>query len=74
MLEESASLPEIPKLKQELLSNGALAAMMTGSGAAVFGVFQSLILSMTVRGRFASRYHAYLLEPVSKGVRVIGEE
>ncbi|MGN0619644.1 MAG: 4-(cytidine 5'-diphospho)-2-C-methyl-D-erythritol kinase [Ruminiclostridium sp.] len=34
--------PEIDRIKAQLLESGALGAAMTGSGSAVFGVFQSL--------------------------------
>ena len=34
-------VPEIGTLKQKLLDAGALAAQMTGSGSAVFGLFES---------------------------------
>ena len=74
VLEESAPLEEIREIKKDMLDYGANAAMMTGSGAAVFGVFGSLILAMATRGRFTSRYHAYLVEPVSRGVRVVLEQ
>ncbi len=74
VLEESAPLDEIREIKKDMMDYGANAAMMTGSGAAVFGVFGSLIIAMATRGRFTSRYHAYLVEPVSRGVRVILEQ
>lgn len=32
--------PEIGQIKHELLENGAIGAMMTGSGSAVFGIFR----------------------------------
>ena len=34
-------VPEIGVLKQKLLDAGALAAQMTGSGSAVFGLFET---------------------------------
>ena len=34
-------VPEIGKLKQQLMDSGALAAQMTGSGSSVFGLFRS---------------------------------
>lgn len=34
-------LPEVEDIKNTLLSNGALGAMMSGSGSAVFGIFDS---------------------------------
>ena len=33
--------PEIAKIKQQMKQYGALNAMMTGSGSAVFGLFES---------------------------------
>ena len=36
-----ALVPEIGEIKAELLAKGALAACMTGSGSAVFGLFES---------------------------------
>ena len=74
VLEPSTPLSEIREIKQNMLDYGANAAMMTGSGAAVFGIFGSLILAMATRGRFASQYHAYLVEPISQGVRIILEQ
>ena len=37
--------PLIEKIKQELIRQGALGAVMTGSGSVVFGVFEDLTLS-----------------------------
>ena len=37
--------PLIEKIKQELIRQGALGAVMTGSGSVVFGVFEDLILA-----------------------------
>ena len=37
--EEVTALPELNEIRQELRRSGALAAMMTGSGSAVFGIF-----------------------------------
>lgn len=71
VLEEIAFLNEIKEIKEELLNYGAVNAMMTGSGAAVFGIFESLILAMATRGRIARKYNAYLTEAVPFGVRVI---
>ena len=40
VFEEVTALPELSEIRQELRQSGALAAMMTGSGSAVFGIFQ----------------------------------
>ena len=41
VLEEVAYLPEIPAIKRKMISCGALGALMSGSGSAVFGIFDS---------------------------------
>ena len=41
IFEELHNHPEIDKIKQELIAQGASAALMTGSGSAVFGVFEN---------------------------------
>lgn len=40
VLEAAADLPEIEEIKKIMLDNGALGASMTGSGSAVFGIFE----------------------------------
>lgn len=40
VFEQAVSDPQIEAIKQELRSHGALGAIMTGSGSAVFGVFR----------------------------------
>lgn len=40
VFEQAVSDPQIEAIKQELISHGALGAMMTGSGSAVFGIFR----------------------------------
>ena len=43
VLEQSEQNETVETLRQELLKNGALAACMTGSGSAVFGLFRKLV-------------------------------
>lgn len=59
VLEEAAKLPQIEQYKQVMLDSGALGAVMTGSGSAVLGIFDSK--------RAARRAHRRLL-PVAKAV------
>ena len=51
----------IQAIKRDLLERGALAAMMSGSGSAVFGVFQSHELARAAAGVTASTRHVSLL-------------
>lgn len=39
-LEYAADLPQIKKAKEDLLKHGACGALMTGSGSAVYGIFE----------------------------------
>lgn len=49
----SMRLPEISRLKQFLVDNGAVYASMTGSGAAVYGVFDTDKMAQDVAGRLS---------------------
>ena len=73
VLEEVASLSEVKIIKEELLEWGAHVAMMTGSGAAVFGMFDSLILAMYATGHFTENYNAYLADVIPKGVKIVSK-
>jgi 4-diphosphocytidyl-2-C-methyl-D-erythritol kinase len=49
-----ASRPEIGAIKEELLSAGARAAGLSGSGSAVFGLFESAEAARNARGMLSS--------------------
>ncbi len=74
VLEEVAPLDEIAKIEQKLLEYGADKAMMTGSGAAVFGVFHSLILALSAKARFKDDFYSFMAEPIPCGVKIISKE
>ena len=57
---------EIHVIKERLLSAGALGAVMTGTGSAVFGVFSDRTAAETARERLAGSYRdCFLAAPVS---------
>jgi 4-diphosphocytidyl-2-C-methyl-D-erythritol kinase len=62
-------VPEVAELEQALLASGALGASMSGSGTAVFGIFDDVEAAGnakdTVDAPFVSVY-----EPVSRGVEI----
>jgi 4-diphosphocytidyl-2-C-methyl-D-erythritol kinase len=62
-------VPEVAELEQTLLASGALGASMSGSGTAVFGIFDDAEAAGnakdTVDAPFVSVY-----EPVSRGVEI----
>ena len=61
VFEEIYQNGEIPAIKQKLLENGAENALLTGSGAAVFGVFKSRENAEKAKRAF-SRMFSYVVE------------
>lgn len=57
--------PEIEEIKAELVKNGAKAAMMSGSGSAVFGIFKNHRSAKLARECFMKSYRdVYITKPV----------
>jgi 4-diphosphocytidyl-2-C-methyl-D-erythritol kinase len=54
-----ALYPEIGALKRALLETGALSAMLTGSGSAVFGLFKDEICALNALGAIKERFPSY---------------
>lgn len=52
-------MPEISKIKSDLINSGALGAIMSGSGPTVFGVFQSQEQAMKAFKRFKKNKNEY---------------
>lgn len=73
LLEQSADrYPEIAELRRRLLKNGALAAQMTGSGSAVFGLFPDLAAAKACAAAAARPDElSFAAEPVPQGVEVL---
>lgn len=67
VLEYAADCPEISKAEQELISSGALNAMMTGSGSAVFGVFDSCGTAEKAMEKLEGWSYKCLCKPVKQG-------
>jgi 4-diphosphocytidyl-2-C-methyl-D-erythritol kinase len=49
--------PELPRLKQELLGTGATAALMSGSGSAIFGLTRSRTQGTEILSRIQKKYN-----------------
>ncbi len=62
-------VPEVKALEQELLASGALGASMSGSGTAVFGIFDDEVAAGIARETFKTPF-AGLYAPVSHGVEI----
>lgn len=70
-LEQCSGARDNEAIKAALLANSALAALMTGSGAAVFGVFESEAAARAAAGAVkASWPQVYLAQPDKGGARV----
>ena len=67
-LEEAAGSPDTPLIRKALIELGALGSIMTGSGAAVFGVFSDTEAATKAYEEMKTRYRSvYLCHPVSHG-------
>lgn len=71
----SGRMEEIEDLRQLLLSHGALAARMTGSGSAVYGVFPDITQAQACVSRISREgLSAFAAEPVKKGIEILSME
>lgn len=66
VFEPLALLPEIPRIKTQMLKSGAAAACMTGTGSAVFGLFERKRQAQACANELAGIYtEVFLCEPYS---------
>lgn len=71
-LEECSGAVETPHIKQVLTENGALASLMTGSGAAVFGIFADENQANAAAAVLKKEYRqVYVARPDKGGARVL---
>ncbi len=61
--EDVLDLPEIESIKSLLIANGALGALMTGSGSAVFGIFRRCDLSSELISRMKKQMNVMIAYP-----------
>ncbi|MBQ3394071.1 MAG: 4-(cytidine 5'-diphospho)-2-C-methyl-D-erythritol kinase [Oscillospiraceae bacterium] len=67
-LEEAAGSPDTPVIRNALMDLGALGSIMTGSGAAVFGVFPDTESAAKAYEEMKTRYRSvFLAHPVRHG-------
>lgn len=70
--EQVTVLPEVFEAKRKLLEAGALGSLMSGSGSAVFGVFDDTDMAKAACTGLSSAYkEVYYAEPVDCGVKII---
>lgn len=71
-LEYAADCEEINKIKQEMLASGAIGALMTGSGSAVYGIFEKKKYALKCAEEMKDRYSfAEVCTPFNKGAEII---
>ena len=72
VLEPAAGLPIIPELKRLLLEEGALGAVMTGSGSAVVGLFAEESAAQSARERLSPLCQGvFIARPCTQGAHLV---
>ncbi|GAA6514634.1 4-(cytidine 5'-diphospho)-2-C-methyl-D-erythritol kinase [Merdimmobilis hominis] len=72
VLEPAAGLPIISELKRLLLEQGALGAVMTGSGSAVVGLFEEESAAQSARERLAPLCQGvFVARPCAQGAHLV---
>lgn len=71
VLEHTVLRPIIGEIKSEMLKNGAMGSMMTGSGTAVFGIFDSAEKAVAAKNSLSEKYSSvFLSRPTGTGVQI----
>lgn len=71
VLEHTVKNPVIDEIKNEMLRNGACGSMMTGSGTAVFGIFDSVYKAVAAKKVLSEKYGSvFLARPCKNGVQI----
>lgn len=70
VLEHTVENPIIGEIKNSMLSLGALGSMMTGSGTAVFGIFDSVHKAVAAKNALSEKFDSvFLSKPCPFGVQ-----
>ncbi|MBE6899322.1 MAG: 4-(cytidine 5'-diphospho)-2-C-methyl-D-erythritol kinase [Ruminococcaceae bacterium] len=71
VLEHTVLSPIIGEIKSEMLKNGAMGSMMTGSGTAIFGIFDSAEKAVAAKDSLSEKYSSvFLSRPTGTGVQI----
>lgn len=72
VLEAVADLPEIPDIRDMLAAGGAIGSQMSGSGSAVFGIFENRMRAKgCMRRLYRVAQSVFLTRPIGHGVVVL---
>ncbi len=71
IFEQVMDIPEVKHIKERMIRSGALGACMTGSGSAVFGIFDDLDKANDCVSELRREFDdVFLTEPVSQGCEI----
>lgn len=71
VLEESAASPEIEAIREKIAARGAEAALMTGSGSVVFGLFSDEEKARAAAEKVSGLGKVFLARPVPAGTEIL---
>lgn len=74
VLEIAVDMEEIKKAKEALMKSGALTAMMTGSGSAVFGVFKDQFAAKEALPKLDGYSYKAICRTVNSGCEIISKQ
>ena len=69
-LEYAVNEPVINEVREKMLEQGAVGAMMTGSGSVVFGLFESQKAAESCIKNIGEYPFAVVLKPQDKGLEI----
>ena len=71
MFERCCDIEDVFEIKASLKNSGALAACMTGSGTAVFGIFENIAAAERAQQEISSpKWHSWTAVPVNCGTEI----
>lgn len=70
-LELACDIQQINEIRTKLIKNGAINAMMTGSGSVVYGVFDDEETALLAKNNFTDYPFCDVLQPVDKGIEIV---
>ncbi len=69
VLELTVEHPLIKEIKTDMLKNGAIGSIMTGSGTAVFGIFDNIDRAVAAKSALSEKYGSVIItRPFNQGV------
>ena len=71
MFERCCDIEDVFEIKASLKNSGALAACMTGSGTAVFGIFENIAAADRAQQKISNpKWRSWTAVPVNRGTEI----